>query len=510
MIRTGDAGGVMRGAAWVRLLVAVLLVAGGVAVGGESNSAEVRQITVADAIVLTLENNRGLVVERAGAQMTATRIGEERAAFDPTLRAGVERADSEGELNTVMGSIPTNGGYETVSATVGAGVRLPTGTRVDVEGRAVGLDADGAPSELDSVGAGISVTQSLLQGRRVAANLASLRQARLDAAGSAFELRGYAEALVARVEDAYWGYALALEDVQIHSNALAVAEQQFRDMQERVRVGTVAVLELAASQAEQAARAEALVRATNAARAAHLRLLSLVLAPGDDGWNRELVPAEALAMPAPTLEPVDAHVGVARAKRPDLNQARLARDRQELEVVRTRSGLLPRLDVFARLGRTGYAAAFDDAVRDLPDDAEETRVGIELEYPWGRRAEHAQARRAVLGVGQAEAALANLEQLAEVDVRTAYLDVVSAQQEVAASAETVRFREDAAKAEQEKLAVGSSTTLQLAQAQRDLLVAQLAYARGVTNSRRALVNLYRMDGTLLERRGVTVEVNVDE
>lgn len=497
------------------LLGAALLAVGGMATepgadGAAGSASGARMLSVSEAIVMTLENNRGLVVERAGAQMAATRIAQERAAFDPALRAGVQRADSEGQLESVMGSIPTNASYDTLTATVGAGVRLPTGTRLDVEGRATSLDADGSPSELDSVGAGVTVTQSLLQGRRVAANLASLRQARLDAAGSVFELRGYAEALVARVEDAYWGYALALEDVRIHSNALAVADQQLLDMQERVRVGTVAVLELAASQAERAARAEALVRAGNDARGAHLRLLSLVLAPGGEGWDQVLLPADPLVLPDLALEPVEAHVRVAREKRPDLNQARLARDRQELEVVRTRSGLLPRLDVFARLGRTGYAAAFDEAARDLPDDAEETLVGVEFEYPWGRRAEHARVRQAVLGVGQAEAALANLEQLAEVDVRTAYLDVVSAQQEVAASGETVRFRADAAKAEQEKFAVGSSTTLQLAQAQRDLLAAQVAYARGVTNSRRALVNLYRMDGTLLERRGLTVDVNADE
>ncbi len=47
--------------------------------------------------------------------------------------------------------------------------------------------------------------------------------------------------------------------------------------------------------------------------------------------------------------------------RPDLNQARLLIRRGELDVVRTRNGLLPRLDAFITYGKTGYARTFSDA-----------------------------------------------------------------------------------------------------------------------------------------------------
>ena len=46
---------------------------------------------------------------------------------------------------------------------------------------------------------GLTVSQALLQGRPVAANLANLHQRQLDTAMSEFELHGYAEALVAEV-----------------------------------------------------------------------------------------------------------------------------------------------------------------------------------------------------------------------------------------------------------------------------------------------------------------------
>ena len=42
----------------------------------------------------------------------------------------------------------------------------------------------------------------------------------------------------------------------------------------------------------------------------------------------------------------------------------------------------------------------------------------------------------------------------------------------------------------------------MAQAQRDLLVSQIGEVRAVVNYSKALVTLYRLDGSLLLRRGI--------
>jgi len=57
-------------------------------------------------------------------------------------------------------------------------------------------------------------------------------------------------------------------------------------------------------------------------------------------------------------------------------------------------------------------------------------------------------------------------------------------------------------AEQEKFRVGTSTTLQVAQAWRDVLASQINEVQAVINQRKALIELYRLEGTLLERRGI--------
>jgi outer membrane protein TolC len=56
----------------------------------------------------------------------------------------------------------------------------------------------------------------------------------------------------------------------------------------------------------------------------------------------------------------------------------------------------------------------------------------------------------------------------------------------------------------QRLRVGASTPLELAQAQRDLVESQLAELQAMIEYRLARVELYRCEGSLLERRGLSV------
>jgi outer membrane protein TolC len=53
--------------------------------------------------------------------------------------------------------------------------------------------------------------------------------------------------------------------------------------------------------------------------------------------------------------------------------------------------------------------------------------------------------------------------------------------------------------------VGKSTSLLVAQAQRDLLSSRISETQAITNYLKSLIDLYRLEGSLLERRGVAVD-----
>jgi outer membrane protein len=233
-----------------------------------------------------------------------------------------------------------------------------------------------------------------------------------------------------------------------------------------------------------------------------LHLLRLLNPAGPGLWERDVDLIYQPTVPEINLEDVRQHVAVSRRMRPVINQARLEIRRGELEVVKTRNGLLLLLDLFITLGKSGYANSFGNAASNIDEESYDTMAGIKLNYPLFNREARALHRRALLGRQQAEQALENLLQLVEVDVRTAYIEVDCNHRQISASSVTRKFDEEKLRIETEKLRVGKSTSFLVAQAQRDLLASRIAEVRALVNYLKSQIDLYRLDGTLLERRGI--------
>ena len=451
-----------------------------------------------EAILLALQNNRELAVERLNPLIRETFEEEQRAAFDPVLSAEAAWSRDAADGGSSTGGRTVT---DTSSARVGVEQFLPTGTTV-------GVEAGTERAESSAVGGaaqtrlGLTVSQAILRGFGAEVNLVSLRQARLDNVISSYELRGFAEALVASTENACWDCALAEKQISIFEDSLRLAQQQLADTEDRIAVGTIAEVERAAAQAEVALRKQDLIDARSGLATVRLQLLRLLNPPGSGLYEREVSIREDPQIPPVELEQVATHVQVALRMRPEINQSRLGILRDDLEIVRTRNGLLPKLDLFITLGKSGYADSFAGSVRDLGQDSYDVLLGLAFERPIGNLAARARHSRAALNRRQAEEALANLQQLVQLDVRAAYIEVQRAQEQVTATAATRAFRAEALRAETEKFGVGKSTSFLVAQAQRDLVANQIAEVRAAVNYRKALVNLCRQDGTLLVRRGV--------
>ncbi|MBN1106617.1 MAG: TolC family protein [Deltaproteobacteria bacterium] len=454
-----------------------------------------------EAILLSLENNRSLRVERLNPNIRATFEEEEWAVFDPVLGAEFAFSRERGEERPRSSRAGTDNTDSRIISDVEVSKRFPTGTDLSLA-----LSAQRTWSDLytDQVvpRVGLSVTQALLRGGRSDANLASVEQARLNVLTSEYELRGFTEALVAQVEQTYWEYALALRKIQIYEESLRVAEQQVKEIQEMIGVGRMPETEMAAAESEIAVRKQGLINARSEAATTRLRLLRLLNPPGPDPWDRGVQLRLKPDVPEVTLDGVQSHVEVALRLRPDLNQARLALERNELEIVKTRNGLLPKLDLFLTLGKTGYADSFGSAASDMDGDYYDVGVGLRFEFPLKNRAAHARHRRSELGRDQAGEALDNLAQLVELDVRTAYIEVNRAREQIGATSATRRLQEEKLRVERERFRVGRSTMFLVAQAERDLLVSQLAEVETTVNYLKALIDLFRLEGSLLDRRRI--------
>jgi outer membrane protein TolC len=192
--------------------------------------------------------------------------------------------------------------------------------------------------------------------------------------------------------------------------------------------------------------------------------------------------------------------------RPDLNEAILRLEQNRLETIMTRNGLLPKLDLFVALGQTGYADNFSESFRALDENTYDFTVGVRLSHFIGNRTSGAYNLAALASRRQAEESVLNLKHIIRLDVMLAANEVERARQQILATKTTRILQEETSKAEKERFDVGASTALLVAQAQRDLLASRIAEVEAVVNYRIALIRLYQTEGSLLERRGVSLPV----
>jgi outer membrane protein TolC len=461
------------------------------------------QLTVTEAILLCLENNRELEVQRLNPAIRQTFEDQERAAFDPEVGAEVSAGRVKGERLARSGSDTEDFTTDTADGIISLEQYFPTGTTVALEVGTQLNDSSLYDDTFYETRLGMTVNQALLRGYGTDVNLARLQQARLETRMSGYELRGFTEFLVAEVERIYWDYALARRQIEIVEESLKVARQQLDETKELIAVGRLARAELAAVQAEVAAQEQALIEARASEASIRLQLLRLLNPVGPGIWQREIDLIHQPTLPEIKLEDVESYVAVSMRMRPILNQARLEILRDNVELVKTQNGLLPLLDLFITLGKSGYANSFGVSISNITKDRYDALAGVRFNYPVFNRDAKAIHRRALLTREQAQKALENLSQLVEVDVRTAYIAVNRTKQQIAASSVTRMFDEEKLRTESEKLRVGKSTSFLVAQAQRDLLVSRIAEVRALANYLKALIDLYRQDGSLLERRGIS-------
>lgn len=463
------------------------------------------KITPTDAVLMALKNNRSLLVEQLNPSIKQAFEGTQTAVFDPQITAEIYGGRTDGE--TLVSGSPGTGDYHETEAlgVISLEKYFPTGTLISLEGKSEMSDYSLYQDALYWSRLGLTVNQALLRDNGTDVNLVSLRQARLDTRMSAYELQGFTLSLVAQVEETFWDYSLASRQVEIFEASVKIARDQLNETLALIQVGRLAKSELPTGQAELASQEQGLINAKSKRETLRLQLLRLLNPPGENPWERQIQLIHQSALPDVKLDPVRAYVKTARQRRPLLNEARLQVMQNNLEVVKTKNGLLPLLDLFITFGKSGYANSFGGSFRNVGNDDFDAYVGLKFEYPVFNRAQKASHREALLNRDQAEKALENLSQLVELDVRTAYVEVKRTKEQIRASDTTRRFSEESLRVETEKLRIGKSTSLLVAQAQRDLLISRIAEVEALSNYIKSLVFLYQQDGSLLERRGIAAE-----
>lgn len=462
-------------------------------------------LSLEDAVSLALARNPGLRARAFDPLVAGAFLERERARFSPELFGEASRRESRSSETARATGEQFDAEVEQNRLSAGARREFATGTDVEIAARQLSETSNRAPDQ-EEARLSLSLTQALLRGGGKQANLIAVQRAEREVEISEMELRGFVEQLVSGVETAYWNFWLAHETIAITEQALAVAEQQLSDIQQRIEVGQLARNEEAAALAETARRRQALIdaRADRVRRRAELLAFLSPMGGADEGATDPPLTLPEAPEPDDGVS-LDERLALALRSRADLREAELRLEQRTLDTVLTRNGLLPRLDFFADLAKTGFGATPGDAWSDLDGNSYDVTAGLRFARPLGASREAAADREARFRRDQAEAAVGNMRQQVRTRLVIAVNELDRALRQVEASAETRRFQERSLEAEVERFQVGTGTALQVAQAQRDLLSAMIEEQRARVQARQALLDVHVAEGTLLERRGVAPE-----
>ncbi len=457
---------------------------------------ENQEISIKEAILRALENNRAFQIERLNPEIQKTYEMEEKAVFDPAVNL-----ESNQSKSTLASGIVDLTNIERKNNNLGVAKKFSMGTEVTLGIETQLIDSERSGFQTSAAGV-VSISQPLLKGFGRGANLANLRKAHMELLASEYELRGFAEALVADVEKTCWDYVLAQKRISIFQESLKLAEDQLEETSKRIKIGTLAKVELYAAEAEVALRKEALINARSDLALTGLRLQRLVNNSDGNPLESSINISDMPVAVDTEINATTEYIQQALKMRPEINQAKLDLKQGEIEVVRTKNGLLPVLDFFITIGKTGYSDSFGEAFRNIDDGNYDISAGFSFNFPIRNRADKARYNRSLILTKQSEEALKNLEQLVEMDVRSALIEINRAKEQVSATAATTRLQEETLRAETEKFRVGKSTAILVARAQRDYVASQISEIEALITYLKATINLYQKEGSLLARRGI--------
>ena len=484
-------------------LISLALLSGFSSLNVAAESVPILKLPIERAVLMALESNLSLQIQRLQPEIVLTFEQLEAARFDTVLSADL----SANETSQLQLSQATSSQFEleaeSYSSSIGLTRTFSTGTTISAEISDTSNSSNRTPDQ-QQVRVGLTLTQALLKGFGPEVNMAGIQQARIDTQISRYELQGFAESLVGDVEQRYWDLVLALQKQQIFKQALEVAEQQRDVVLKRIEVGLLAETERPSAEAEVARRYQGLLEARFEAKRLRLQLIGFITNGSEQDWITIIEPSTMIGSSDYDSESVNEHIALAKQLRAELKEAELRESRGDLEVVQTRNALLPKLDFFISYGKSGYADSFSNATKNIDEDSFDASVGLSFQMPIGNRAAKSANKAATTSAEQMKLSLKNLLHLVQLDVRVAYSELQLAQQKIIAVAVTRKLHLEALRAENEKFKVGRATTVDVSLAQRDLLHVQLDELDARIKLKKAAIRLYQLEGSLLKRRGLSV------
>lgn len=461
-----------------------------------------RALTLEESVALALRNNLDLQVQGYGRQRVEAAVGQQEAAFAPTLGASLEYLhDRFPPRFRILGT-----DNRQLAGKVSLSQRLPWGTEYELSFGMDSLDTDASVVPFNPSTAAqllLRVRQPLLRGLIGGPQQTAVELARWDARIADAGFRRAAEETVYTTVQAYWRLVRAHEAREVAREALQLAAQLRSEIALRVELGTLSPVELTQAAAGVAARQEGIIRAEAEVGDAGDGLARVLAAEGTSAFGLGIVPTQRPVL-TPSQVTLENRLEGALQQRSDLQSLREGVKSAETALRFAGNQLLPDVSAVGSVGVGGLDAQAGAAVGQLAtalDRQSRWSAGLVFSYPLGNRGPFLAHERARLALRQAQAALRSQELRVEEEVRGAVRAVNANAQRVASMRHAVQLAREQLAAEEKRLASGHSTSFQVLRLQTDLTQVRHDEVSAVTDYVTSLSQLDRATGTLLARFG---------
>ncbi|HEY8232927.1 MAG TPA: TolC family protein [Vicinamibacteria bacterium] len=469
-------------------------------------------LSLDEAVARALENNADVAVERFNPELSAQDVRGAEGYYDPFLFAQVSKrsADTKG-TNLFSGGAAINEKLDIWN--FGVDQAIPTGADLSVSFNNNKRDTNNVFSTFNPVyasGLNFNLTQPLLRNFKVDAPRLNLKLTKKNREITDVQFRQAIINTVAVVKGYYYDLLFAIDNLAAAQKNLELAKKLLNENEIRVKVGTMAPLDVVIAQSEMAGREEGVILAENALAEAEDLLKSAIFPQNDPlMWRTRIAPTDR-----PSAEPVpvdiDAAVQNAIANRTDMIAARKGLERSDYSLAYAKNQLLPQLDLLASYGGTGVGGTqirdaegnplpapiqggYGDATSEVFGfDYPTWQVGFNISYAIPNRSLKANAASAEISKNQALASYRRLELQVAAEVRSAARGVESGFKRVASNQAARRLAAERLDAEEKKFAAGMSTNFFVTQAQRDLAQAEVNELRAIADYRKSVINYQRV------------------
>ncbi len=520
-------------------------------------------IALQDAIAMALLRNPNLAVSASNVRVAHYNVVQSKGAFDVTLHLQPSSSYSDNPpVNFLEAGPGVQGQYGPSAAptfTTGPGniIQHQSGFQYGVNGQTVNGTTYNAsitqqrtynntvfnaynPYYLAALN--LSVTQPLLKNFGMNSTKRQLKLAFINADAATAQTLVDASTTISQVENTYWDLVAAWRNVAIQEAALneAVAQQQ-----SNVRLaqrGAAAPIDAVESQTQVSNFQDAVYAALQTVAQLQNRLKNLIAANAHDPvWDANLVPSTSVQQ-FPKPSDLAGVIAQAQQNRPEIRQAEDRRRAADIDVVFAKNQSLPQADVQAQYESNGFAGlltpvpAFllgyctgprsngDLGLQTCPTPPPNTQgkmafayhnmwagyfptfnIALIVGYPLQGR-----VARGLRGVASEETAQANIlmasvRQRIGAEARNALQSYESALSKLSAARRARESAETVYASELRKFRNGASTTFLVLQRQVQLAQARGAELQAQTQLNESIVELERVQGTILTSNGVNVQ-----